>query len=100
MDHYEIPFFFAGFAAGLLVGAAAALLLAPQSGEETQAQIRAKGGELQTQAHETYDHAREQIGATTEQIRVKASETAAKLEQALPHGQPKTAKEVPDVTQG
>ena len=42
--------FLAGFVIGGLVGAATALLLAPQSGEETCTVIRDKGIELKRQS--------------------------------------------------
>jgi gas vesicle protein len=41
--------FFTGFLLGGLAGAAAALLLTPQSGETTRLQIRERGIELKTQ---------------------------------------------------
>ena len=41
--------FFTGFLLGGLVGAAAALLMTPQSGEKTRVQIRERGIELRTQ---------------------------------------------------
>lgn len=44
--------FFAGLIIGGLVGAALALLLAPQSGEETRAQIREKSLEYKDRAEE------------------------------------------------
>lgn len=44
--------FFAGLIIGGLVGAALAILLAPQSGEETRAQIRDKGLEFKDRAEE------------------------------------------------
>ena len=44
--------FFAGLVTGGLVGAGLALLLAPQSGEETRSQIRAKSLELKEGAAE------------------------------------------------
>jgi gas vesicle protein len=47
----EIGAFLAGFVIGGLVGAAAALILAPQSGEETRAVIRQRGIELRDQAY-------------------------------------------------
>jgi len=53
--------FLAGFLIGGLVGASAALLLAPQSGDETRTLIRDKGIELYDQVEqsvrETYDKA-------------------------------------------
>lgn len=52
--------FFAGLVIGGLVGAALALLLAPQSGEETRAQIRDKSLEYKDRAEEGVLVAREQ----------------------------------------
>jgi gas vesicle protein len=46
--------FFAGLVIGGLVGAALALLLAPQSGEETRAQIRDRSLEYKDWAEEGY----------------------------------------------
>jgi len=62
--------FLAGFVIGGLVGAATALLLAPQSGEETRTVIRDKGIELKDKA-----------GESTAEARVRA-ETALKEAQA------------------
>jgi gas vesicle protein len=44
--------FFAGFLLGALVGAAAALLLTPQSGEKTRLLLQEKSIELKTQVEE------------------------------------------------
>jgi|DewCreStandDraft_4_1066084.scaffolds.fasta_scaffold211205_1 gas vesicle protein len=52
--------FFAGLVIGGLVGAALALLLAPQSGEETRAQIRDKSLEYKDWAEESIIQARQQ----------------------------------------
>lgn len=52
--------FFAGLVIGGLVGAALALLMAPQSGEETRAQIRDKSLEYKDRAEEGVLTAREQ----------------------------------------
>jgi hypothetical protein len=41
----DIGAFMAGFVIGGLVGAATALILAPQSGEETRSQIASRGAE-------------------------------------------------------
>ena len=49
-DENEFGALFSGFLIGGLVGAAVALLLAPQSGEETRGQIRDKSIELRDQA--------------------------------------------------
>ena len=57
MDGRDSDFgiFLAGFFIGGLIGAAVALLLAPQSGEETRILIRDKSIELKDKASETAD---------------------------------------------
>ena len=57
--------FFAGLVIGGLIGAALALLLAPQSGEETRAQIRDKSLEYKDWAEEGYVHTRQQMQEQT-----------------------------------
>ena len=64
------PDFLAGFVIGGLVGAAAALLLAPQSGEETRTLIRDKGIELREQADDLGVEARRRA----EQIQVQVKQ--------------------------
>jgi gas vesicle protein len=49
-DSNDFVTFFAGLVIGSLVGAAAAMLMAPQSGEETRALIRDKSIELKDKA--------------------------------------------------
>jgi gas vesicle protein len=49
--------FLAGLVTGSVVGASLALLLAPQSGEETRGQIRDKGYELRDKGYELRDGA-------------------------------------------
>ena len=53
-DNNDFGAFFAGPIVGGLVGAATALLLAPQSGEETRSQIRDKSFELKEGAVESF----------------------------------------------
>ena len=67
--------FFAGLLVGALVGAAAALLLAPQSGEETRTLIRDKGVELGQRADELSLEARH-----------RAEEFQTKMQQAVEEG--------------
>ena len=52
----DLGAFLAGFVIGGLVGAATAIILAPQSGAETRAQIAAKGQELAQTSNEQYHH--------------------------------------------
>ena len=66
--------FFAGFVIGGLVGAAVALILAPQSGEETRAQIKERGIELKTRAGELAVEARQRAEELSEEARKKAEE--------------------------
>jgi gas vesicle protein len=66
--------FLAGFVVGALVGAAAALLFAPQSGEETRALIRDKGIELQERSMEMSAEARRRAQEFQTQAKDKAGE--------------------------
>jgi gas vesicle protein len=58
----DLGAFLAGFVLGGLAGAAAALIMAPQSGAETRAQIASKGDEYrqagEAQLHEAQERAR------------------------------------------
>jgi gas vesicle protein len=64
--------FLVGFVVGGLVGAAVALLYAPQSGEETRAYIKDKSIELKDKAAETVDEARIRTEQALEDARVRA----------------------------
>jgi gas vesicle protein len=79
--------FFAGFVIGGLVGAAVALILAPQSGEETRAQIRERGIELKARAGELAVEARQRAEELSEEARKKAEElsveTRKKVEEII-----------------
>ena len=70
--------FLAGFVVGGLVVAAVALILAPQSGEETRKYIADKSIELKQTAEETAGQYREKASAYASEARTKAIE----LEQA------------------
>lgn len=69
--------FLSGFVLGGLVGAAAALLLAPQSGEETRMVIRDKSIELRDKATETATDALERAEKGLEDARGRAEEAIA-----------------------
>ena len=68
---------FAGLVIGALVGAGAALLMAPQSGEETRAQIRDASVELKDRADTTIAEARAKAEAITADARRRAEEITA-----------------------
>jgi gas vesicle protein len=88
--------FFAGLIIGGLIGAALSILLAPQSGEETRAQLRDKGLEFKDRAEEGMLEARhraqkqmaslqEQVSSLQEQVTVlqeKGKETFEKGRQS------------------
>jgi len=75
--------FVAGFIIGGLVGFAAGLLMAPQSGEETQAQLREKGIELKSRAEELAEEARK----AAEELREKGPVTIkGRIEEAISEG--------------
>ena len=73
--------FLAGILIGGLVGAAAALLLAPQSGEETRAQIREKSIELRDRASETVEEARARADQSLEIARHRVEELSQQVKQ-------------------
>jgi gas vesicle protein len=75
-DLSEVGTFFAGLLIGGLVGAAAALLLAPQSGEETRIMIKDKGIELKDRANEASEKARTRVDTAVGDLRVKTDELA------------------------
>lgn len=92
MDDKSVAPFFSGFLIGALVGAAAALLMAPQSGEETRAQIREKSVELKEKAEATYADVLHRVEEATEEIRQKTDEISAKVDQAIAQGKQEVAK--------
>lgn len=86
-DRDEFGAFLVGFVVGGLAGAVAALLLAPQSGEETRTVIKEKAIELKDVAADSYNEA---YGAAEEFVKttaVKADEfvkvTASKADELV-----------------
>jgi gas vesicle protein len=73
--------FLAGMLLGGLAGAAAMLLMAPQSGKKTRDQIQHKSIELRDQATETVGNAMAQVGQTAQQITGDVREKAEELQQ-------------------
>lgn len=66
--------FLAGFVIGGLIGAAAALLYAPQPGVETRTQLRDKGIELKDRAQESYEETRVRLEKAYEDARMRAED--------------------------
>jgi len=73
--------FFAGFLVGALVGAAAALILAPQSGEETRSLIHDRGIELRGRAGELSEEARKRALDLQTQAKDRASALEAQAKE-------------------
>jgi len=76
--------FFAGLLIGGLAGAVAMLLLAPQAGKKTRAQIQQKSIELREQAVKNVEDALAQTRTKAHQITADVREQADALQQ---HGQ-------------
>ena len=75
--------FFAGLFVGALAGGATVLLLAPQSGEETRAQICNKGVELKERAETTGVEALKGLESAIEEIHEKTEGLSARADKAL-----------------
>jgi gas vesicle protein len=73
-DTEDVGTFLSGLIIGGLIGAAVALLLAPQSGEETRDLIRDKSIELKDRAVETAEEARIRAEAAAAEARARAEE--------------------------
>ncbi len=68
----DIGVFMAGFVIGGLVGAATALILAPQSGVETRAQLAAKGDEVLRVGEQRMQEFGERASTATSQVQERA----------------------------
>lgn len=95
--------FLTGFLLGTVVGAAAALLLAPQSGEETREVIRERGIELKGRATELSEQGRRRAEELAAEARQRAAEAQERgrlvleeqkthLQEALDEGKQAAAK--------
>lgn len=75
----EFGAFLVGFIVGGLSGAVVALLMAPQSGEETRALIRDKSIELRDRAQQTAEEAIARAEMAASEARTRADELAHDL---------------------
>jgi gas vesicle protein len=71
-DRDEFGAFLVGFIVGGLSGAVAALLFAPQSGEETRALIKDKSIELRDRAQETAEEAIARAEVVVDDVRERS----------------------------
>ncbi|MCB9418347.1 MAG: YtxH domain-containing protein [Ardenticatenaceae bacterium] len=76
-NNNELGSFLAGFVIGGLVGAAVALILAPQSGQDTRSQIVGKSQSLREQSGERLQQYRELANSRTEEYRKRAGDSFA-----------------------
>ena len=84
--------FLAGVILGSLVGAAAALLFAPQRGEETRAQLREKGIELKDRVVELSEEARKTAEQWQEEGVAALEVQKARVEEAVEEGKKAAGK--------
>lgn len=75
-DNNEFGAFISGFFLGGIIGAAVALILAPQSGEETRTIIRDKGIELKDKAAVTAEETKARVEKSATDAKIKAEELA------------------------
>ncbi len=76
-NNSDLGAFLAGFVIGGLVGAATALILAPQSGDETKNLLVRKGQELRHASQEQMEHYRELADNYTQEYRDRANQALA-----------------------
>lgn len=77
----ELGSFLAGFVVGGLMGAAVALILAPQSGSETRAQLTGRGQEMQGVNERALYQAAENSDLYAQRAGVQADLTSQEIEQ-------------------
>jgi gas vesicle protein len=92
--------FVVGVFVGLLAGAAAALLLAPSSGEELRQQLGDKAIELKGTAQQSVEGAKDQLGQVSEQGRAMIEENLKKAQQAVQDAQAMLGKSAPETDSG
>jgi gas vesicle protein len=79
-DRNDFGSFLAGFIVGGLTGAVVALVLAPQSGEETRTIIKEKAIELKDKAADTYDEVYTDAKSKADELTSIAKKRAAELQ--------------------
>lgn len=80
-NNNELGSFLAGFVIGGLVGAATALILAPQSGEETRQQMASKSRDLRSTSEERLQQYRERADNIVADTRGRMQETGGRVQE-------------------
>jgi len=91
--------FLAGVVLGGLVGAVAALLLAPQPGEETREQLREKSIELKERMIELSEEARKKAEELQAEGRTVVESQTARVKEAIEEGKKAAAKKKKELLQ-
>ncbi len=87
-DHDDFGAFLIGFVVGGVAGAVAALLLAPQSGEETRALIKDKSIELRDKAAEQAEMVASKTNDFTDQARTRGREAIENVKKTVARKHP------------
>lgn len=90
-DNREVPYIIVekdsigigAFILGAVVGAAAALLLAPKSGSETQAELKESARRLKDQAEERLTELRQNVGEGYDKLRADVTERVDEAREEL-----------------
>lgn len=91
----DLGSFLAGFVIGGLIGAGVALLLAPQSGEETRTLIGEKSIELRDRAYETASDVQTRAGDMASQTAQTYDEQVQRIQAAVDAGKKPPKSEEP-----
>ena len=93
----DLGSFLAGFVIGGLIGAGVALLMAPQSGEETRALIADKSIELRDRAADTAGDVQTKASDYAQQTAQRYDDQVQRIQAAVDAGKkpPKAAEEPP-----
>jgi len=89
----DLGSFLAGFVIGGLIGAGVALLMAPQSGEETRALIADKSIELRDRAVETAGEVQSQAGDFASQTAEAYNQQVKRIQAAVDTGKKPSKKD-------
>lgn len=90
-DHDDFGAFLIGFVVGGVAGAMAALLLAPQSGEETRALIKDKSIELRDKATEQAEMVASRANEFADEAKIRGKEAIENVKKTVARKRPATS---------